>query len=157
MRFSFHPIASAKILVSLLILIPLPFSTTASAIRQDSSAPPSLNKMRSLAESQHEIIMILLQKKEFLQAEAEAAKIFEMNWPSNQEPILVKELLHIAGQFLHRDQPAIAVRLLDDSMKNFKAPISRAAIWKEKGYLFKSMNQNDKALECFREAHRLEK
>jgi tetratricopeptide (TPR) repeat protein len=157
MRLTFHYAASAKIALSFLISIWLLFAATALAVQQDNSAPPSLDKLRRLAESQHEIVMILLQKKEFPQAAAEASKIFEMNWPSSQEPILVKELLRITDQFLHLDQAATAVRLLDDNMKNFKAPASRAALWKEKGYLFKSMNQNDKALECFREAQRLEK
>jgi tetratricopeptide (TPR) repeat protein len=120
------------------------------------SPAQALGKIRSMAESQHEIVLLLIRKKDFAQAEAEACKIFDMNWPANEEPLLLKELLFLSDQFLREGQPAAGIRLLDSSMRAFKSSANQAAVWKEKGYLYKSMRDNDKALECFRTAQRLE-
>jgi len=116
-----------------------------------------LNKTRSVAESQHEIVMILIRKKEFDKAAEEANKIFKMKWPDDQEPVLLKELKGLADQFHLNQQSALAVRLLETNISIFKTVKSKAAIWKEKGYLLEKMGQHDKALDCFREAQRLEK
>jgi tetratricopeptide (TPR) repeat protein len=110
-----------------------------------------------MAEAQHEIVMLLLQKKDFTRATTEASKIFEMGWPEDQEPVLLRELLFFADQFLHHGEPALGIQLMETNAKSFKAVKSRVAIYKEKGYLYKEMSQNDKALDCFREAQRLEK
>jgi tetratricopeptide (TPR) repeat protein len=119
--------------------------------------PAELSKMLSFAESQHEIVVILIHKKEFNQALAEANKIFQLSWPPEKEMTLRKDLLYFADQFLHCGQAPLGVQLLSANLKAFKSSANRAAILKEEGYLFKSMNQGDKALDCFREAQRLEK
>jgi len=124
---------------------------------QATPQPTELSKMLSFAESQHEIVVILIRKKEFNQALAEANKIFQMGWPPEKELTLRKDLLYFADQFLHCGQAPLGVQLLSANLKAFKSNANRAAILKEEGYLFKSMNQGDKALECFREAQRLEK
>jgi hypothetical protein len=117
----------------------------------------SLKKMRSIAETQHEVVMLLMGKKEFSKAAEEAAKIFDMEWPVEEEPVLLKELLRLSDQFRHEDQASLGIQFLENNSKAFKTTPSRITIWKEKGYFYKSMNQTDKALECFREAQRLEK
>jgi len=116
-----------------------------------------LAKNLSMAESQHEIVMILLKKKQFTQAAVEADKIFQMDWPPDQEPRLLQELLGLSGQFLKYEQPALALQLLEKNGPSFKALKSQVALWKERGYLLKSMGQDDKALDCFRKAQELEK
>ncbi len=116
-----------------------------------------LDRIKSLAESQHEIVVLLLQKKQFDQALTEANKIFLMKWPADQEPLLLKELLRLSDRFMHTGQPALGIRLLEGNQKSFKSKTSQASIWKEKGYLLKNMGKSDQALECFREAQRLEK
>jgi tetratricopeptide (TPR) repeat protein len=133
-----------------LVLVPL------SRAEQSESPAPELGKIRSIAETQHEIVILLIRKKDYNQAASEAQKIFDMNWPSDQEPLLLRELLYLSDQFLHQEQPEIGLQLLNTNKKAFKTSSSQARIWKEKGYLFKKMNQEEKALECFREASRIE-
>jgi tetratricopeptide (TPR) repeat protein len=116
-----------------------------------------LGKTRSVAESQHEIVMILIRKKEFDKAAEEANKIFQMKWPEDQEPVLSKELIGFADEFHKDKQSALAVHLLETNLSMFKTVKSKAAIWKEKGYLLEKMGKHDEALDCFREAQRLEK
>ncbi len=113
-------------------------------------------KFRSMAESQHEIVVLLLGKKEFAQALAEANKIFEMKWPDDQEPLLLSELMKLSDKFLH-EQASYGLQLLDANQRRFKSVASQIAIWKEKGYMHKKLNEPDKALECFNQALKLEK
>ncbi len=115
-----------------------------------------LGRTRSVAETQHEIVMLLIKKKEYEKAATEAHKIFEMKWPQNQEPLLLHELLLISGQFLRRGQAPLGLQFIDSNSKCFKTTPSRIAILKERGYLYKSMNQDDKAYDCFRKAMALE-
>ena len=116
----------------------------------------SLGKLKSMAEAQHEIIMILIKKKEFEKAVSEANKIFDMRWPSDQEPLLLEEMLNLTRQFQQQGQAPLGVTLIERNMKIFKQKSSRAALLKEEGYLHKSLNQNDRALDCFRKARDLE-
>ncbi len=116
----------------------------------------ALQKTRSAAEAQHEIVMLLLNKNSFAQAAVEAGKIFSMQWPADQEPVLLKELLFLSDQFARRGQTKAGLQLLEDNQKAFRTTESRVAIWKEKGYLYKVLKDNDRALDCFREARRLE-
>ncbi len=148
----FPPVCAVVFLSAILAIS----ASIATANSQTESKPPDLSKVKSIAESQHEIVILLLEKKEFDNALTEANKIFQMSWPADQEPILLKELLYLSDRFLHKEQTALGLRLLETNQRMFKRKESQAAIWKEKGYLYKRMNQTDKALDCFREAQRLE-
>lgn len=116
-----------------------------------------LDKTRKIAESQHNIVMILIKKKEYPQAAEEANKIFQLKWPDDQEPLLLNELLGFADQFHSCHQLAIGVHLLESNISAFKTNRSKAEIWKAKGYLLERMGKHDEALASFREAQRLEK
>jgi tetratricopeptide (TPR) repeat protein len=140
-----------------LLLLGAAAMATAEGMPQAKPSDAALAKNLSMAESQHEIVMILLKKKEFTQAAAEADKIFQMDWPPKEEPRLLQELIGLSGQFLKYEQPALALRLLEKNGPSFKELKSQVAVWKERGYLLKSMGQDDKALECFRKAQELEK
>ncbi len=120
------------------------------------NAPASLEKIKSMAEAQHEIVMILIKKKEYEKAAIEANKIFDLKWPNDQEPLLLAELLNLAAQFQQQSQDLLGANLIDRNLKYFKKPSSQAALLKELGYLYKRMNQNDKALDFFRKARDLE-
>jgi tetratricopeptide (TPR) repeat protein len=143
-------------LTGLLLLVTAALAR-AEGIPQATPSDAVLAKYLSMAESQHEIVMILLKKKEFTQAAAEADKIFQMAWPPQEESRLLEELIGLSGQFLKYEQPALGLRLLEKNGPSFKALKSQVAVWKERGYLLKSMGQDDKALECFRKAQELEK
>ena len=116
-------------------------------------APASLEKTKSMAEAQHEIVVLLIQKKEYEKALAEANKIFDMKWPDDQEPLLVKELRNLTDQFLRSRSGAAGSEAY---RKEFQAvsrrSSSQAALLKEMGYLYKSLNQSDKAIECFQKS-----
>jgi tetratricopeptide (TPR) repeat protein len=137
-----------------MIVVGVPsFMPTAAA---QSNSQESLGKTKSLAETQHEIVMLLLKKKEYEKAAVEANRIFEMPWPESQEPLLLKELLILSDQFLRHGQAMLGLQIIEKNSKCFKKATSQAEILKEQGYLYKSLNQNDRALECFQKARELE-
>ena len=119
-------------------------------------SPVALDRTKSKAATQHEIVMLLIQKGEYEKALIEANKIFNMSWPDDQEPLLLKELLNVTGQFLKHRQASLGLELIDKNSKCFKTRSSQIAILKEQGYLYKSLNQTDKALEFFEKARKLE-
>jgi tetratricopeptide (TPR) repeat protein len=125
-----------------------------SAFQADASA--SLGKLKSMAEAQHEIVILLIKKQEYDQAAAEGNKIFDMKWPGDQEPLLLKELLNLADAFLQQGQAPSGLRLIERNSKYFRKTSSQASIFKEMGYLYKSLKQDDKAIEYFKKARNLE-
>jgi len=145
------PKAAPTALLMLLLLIILPI--TLWAYQGDTT---DLGKTKSIAEMQHEIVMLLIKKKDYDKALAEANKIFDMKWPQDQEPLLLKELIYLSDQFLRQGQGFLGLQLLERNSKRFKSIASQVAILKEKGYLFKSLGQDDKAIESFRRAQELE-
>lgn len=144
---------SAGILMLAFFAAALPI-TPLPAFQADTTA--SLGKMKSIAEAQHEIVLLLIRKQEYDKAAAEANKIFDMKWPADQEPLLLKELLNLADAFLQQNQAPLGLRLVERNSRLFKKASSQAAIFKEMGYLYKSLNQNDKAYEFFKKARDLE-
>jgi tetratricopeptide (TPR) repeat protein len=48
------------------------------------------------------------------------------------------------------------MQIIEKNSKFFKSVPSQIEILKEKGYLYKSMNQNERAIDCFRKAQELE-
>ena len=117
---------------------------------------PDRNQALSVAESQYQIVVIQIKQKRFDKAMEEANKIFQMKWPPDEEPRLLKSLQLLSSEFLHSGKPDFSVRLLDSNIGAFKDPKSKAAIMKDKGYLLEKMGEPERAIECFREAMRLE-
>jgi hypothetical protein len=115
-----------------------------------------LGNTKRIAATQHEYVMLLIKNKQYDQAEKEACKIFEMKWPDGQESLLLTELLVLSDQFLRHGQPSIGLHLIERNERSFKQTASQIAIFKEMGFLYKSLNQEDKALEYFRKAQELE-
>jgi tetratricopeptide (TPR) repeat protein len=149
---SYGRIAISVLLSAVLLAGTISF-TASSAGRPDSD---NWEKTRSAAESQHEIVMLLLSKKEYDNALAEANKIFDMRWPDSQEALLLKELLLLSDQFLKHSQARLGLQLINRNSRCCKSTSSQIEILKQTGYLYKSLNENDKALDCFRKARELE-
>lgn len=150
------PHASLRIVSGGLVLLLLAGAEPIALLSQRLDASPALGRTRSMAETQHEIVMLLIKKKEYSKAVSEARKIFDMKWPADHEPLLLRELLILSDQFLHHGKASFGLELIERNAKSFKATTSQIAILKEKGYLYKCLGQNDKALDSFREAKRLE-
>ncbi len=144
---------TAVVLLTILLTGVLPF-TALPAVQSDTGV--SLEKTKSMAEAQHEIVVILVKKKDYDKAAVEANKIFDMKWPDDQEPLLLKELRTLADLFLNAGQAPLGLKLIERNYGRFKKRSSQAALMKETGYLYKSLGQDDKAIDYFRKARDLE-
>jgi tetratricopeptide (TPR) repeat protein len=156
MKSPASPCMSEKSRAGILLFVLIAGIIPAAPLRGQSDSPAALGKAKSIAETQHEIVILLIRQKEFQKALAEANKIFELKWPDDQEPLLLKALLTISGEFVRQGQAAFGLQAIDGNSKFFKRLPSQVALWKEKGYLYKGMNQNEKAIDCFRKAQELE-
>lgn len=148
--------ASKMIPTGILILFLLAGMIPIRPLPASQSGDPALEKMKRMAEMQQEIVLLLIKKKDYAKAVVEADKIFEMKWPEDQEPLLVKSLLYLSDQFLNQGQATLGLQLVEKNSRSFKKTGSQAAVLKEKGYLYKSLGQVYKAIECFRQAQNLE-
>jgi tetratricopeptide (TPR) repeat protein len=153
---SAEPRVSGKITAGALLSMLLMGVMHLPALPHQSDSAASLGRTKSIAETQHEIVMLLIKKKEYEKAASEANKIFDMKWPEDQESLLLKELLILSDQFLNSGQAEVGLRFINTNSKCFKKASSRIAILKEMGYLCKSLDQNDRALEYFQQARELE-
>ena len=147
---------SRRITAQSLLLVWLAGVISVAPVPAFQSDPAAVAKLKSMAEAQHEIVLLLMKKQEYEQALTEANKIFDMKWPSDQEPLLLKELLNLADQLLNQGQAQAGIRVIERNSKHFKKTSSQAGILKEMGYLYKSLKQDDKAFEYFRKARDLE-
>lgn len=112
-------------------------------------------KNRKIAAAQHEMVLILIKKKEYAKAAEEANKIFQLSWSDDEESLLKTELLRFSDLFHHSEQNVIALQLVERNLARFKSPAIRADILKQQAYLLELMGEHDKAIDCLRESNRL--
>jgi tetratricopeptide (TPR) repeat protein len=122
-----------------------------------SSSRDAIQRLKSMAEEQHEIVMALLREKRYRDASREANQIFNLGWPESEEPLLLKELLNLSDQFLRHGQTELSLQIIERNSHFFKRNSSRIEILKEQGYLYKDLGQDDRSLDCFQKARDLER
>jgi tetratricopeptide (TPR) repeat protein len=138
-----------SVLAAWLVFV-IPLSLSSPAIQNS-----DLARTRKIAEAQHDIVIILIKKKEFAKAAEEANKIFQMNWPEDQEQVLKDELLRFSDLLRHNGEVTIALQLINANLALFKTPKIRADVLKDKAFLLECLGQHDEALQTYREVTRL--
>ncbi len=114
--------------------------------------PMNWDKIRSIAESQHEIVILLIKEQKFDQAVEEAKKIFYLPFPREKHGLLVEEAKEISDGLIHYKQNELALQVLDEGLRSVQPPDLQADLYKEKAYLYKKMGKNEEAMFCFRKA-----
>lgn len=117
----------------------------------------SWDEVRHIAETQHEILLLLIEKKEFDKIPKVAGEIFRLPFPAEQEHLVVKEVEIITDALLHHNQLALAHQILDDALKCVKTNRSRSQIHREKAFVFKKEGKADAAMAEFEKSVKLEK
>ena len=119
-------------------------------------AQNSWEEIREIAGSQHEIVMLLIEEKEFDQVPTAARKIFEMQFPDNQHHLFVKEAEILTDALLQHNQTQIAHQLIEMARNAVKANKHKAALYREQAYVYKKEGNRDAAMECFQKSIELE-
>lgn len=135
------------LLTTLLLASPLWIPT-----RQD-----NWEEVRVIAETQHEIVLLLIEKEEFDKVPQAAREIFRLHFPANQEHRIVKEAQILTSALLQHNRTDIAHQIVTDAMNCVKTPQSKAELHKEQAFIFRREGKNDEALKEFEESLKLEK
>jgi hypothetical protein len=120
------------------------------------SQAESWEKTRHLAEVQHEIVMLLIEKGEFEKVPQAATEIFQMNFPQDQEHLILVEVEILVDALIHHKQITVAHQVVDSALKCKITSKSKAQLHREKGYLFKQEGKTEQALESFQMSKKLE-
>ena len=117
----------------------------------------SWERARTVAEAQHEIVMLLIKGKQFDKALQASQEIFSLRFPYNQEHLFVTEGQNLSGALYDHQQYELAQALLDQALRAVNSNNSKALLYKEKAYLCKQEGKTDEAMEFFEKAIELEK
>src|SRR5438876_7812660 len=139
----------------------LSFEAPAAFERQASSAVPlddyPVKQLLSIAESQHEIVTLLIKQGQYQRVAPEMKKIFELNLPEKYEEAVAQSASLVAGMLVERQQFGIAHEVVNEALKRARLNENRAALFKVEGYVYKSECNLEKALESLEKAVQLER
>ncbi|HUV12968.1 MAG TPA: hypothetical protein VMY18_04940 [Acidobacteriota bacterium] len=114
-------------------------------------------RTRAVAETQHEIIMLMIEKKQFVQIPDAAEKIFQLEFPEGHESLFVREAQILTDALLHHQEFVVAHQVMDIAIKCARTDKVKARIFREKAYLFKKEDNSEEALRYFEESLELER
>lgn len=120
-------------------------------------AQSNWEEIREIAGSQHEIVMLLIEKEDFMQIPAAAQRIFEMQFPDEHQHLLVKEAEILTDALLQHNQTQIAHQVIEMARDAVRANKHKAALYREQAYVYKKEGNADAAMECFQKSIELEK
>jgi len=112
---------------------------------------------RHLAEAQHEIVMLLIEKGEFEKVPQAANEIFQLSFPEDQERLVLIEVEMLVDALVHHKQIIVAHKVVDLALGCEITAKSKAQLHREKGYLFKMEGKAEEALKSFEKSKELEK
>lgn len=114
-------------------------------------------RTRSIAEAQHEIVMLLIKGEEFNKVLKASQEIFSLKFPFDQEHLFVTEGRILAGALNDHHQFELAQALLDLALQAVNSRSAKALLYKEKAYLCTKEGKDEEAMKFFQRALELEK
>jgi tetratricopeptide (TPR) repeat protein len=114
-------------------------------------------RTRSIAEAQHEIVMLFIKGEEFNKVLNASQEIFSLSFPYAQEPLFVTEGRILAAALSDLQQYELAQALLDQALEAVNSNRSKALLYKEKAYLCTKNGKDEEAMKFFEKALELEK
>lgn len=109
-----------------------------------------------MARSQHEVLVLLVEKGRYDDVPAEFQKILDLHFEGRQEQLVVDEVLVISDLLARRGKQTVALKVADMALSALREKVSRARLFKEKGFIYKQMGQDDKAMAMFEKGRELE-
>ncbi len=116
-----------------------------------------LRQMLSIAETQHEIVKVLIEQGRFDRVLPEMRKIFDLKLPDKYESNVAQSASLIANALVESRQFALAHAVLDEAQKRMRQNENKASLLKIQAYVYKSEGNLDKALEALEKAVELER
>jgi len=120
------------------------------------TAQDDWEKTRSIAEAQHEIVMLLIKNKQYDKVLPASKKIFALNFPPAREYQLVDHARLASASLSDQKNFTLAQQLLDEALKAVHTNKSKATLYKEKALICSKNGQDGQAMKFLEEAVRLE-
>ena len=115
-----------------------------------------LANRRAIAKSQHDLLVLLIEKGEYARVPGALQKILDLRFEGPQEKLVVDEILILSEMLMQRDQGQMCLRLVDMGLRVLRRKSSLARLFKEKGMIYNRLGQSDKAMEMLKRAVALE-
>ena len=125
------------------------------AIGGSASAEAAADRM-AIAQAQHDMLVLLIDKGEYDKVPAEFQKILDLRFTDADEQKVVSEVLILSDLLVKKSQAKVSLRLVDMGLGSLKEKDSLVKLYKEKGFLYKTMGQPEKAMEMFEKVKALE-
>lgn len=120
-------------------------------------AQETWEEIRPIAEAQHEILLLLIEKREFEKIPEVANELFKLRFPENEEHRVVKEAEILNDALLHHNQTEIAHEIISQALNCVTTPKAKAQLHRERAYVYKQEGKGDLAMEQFEISLQLEK
>jgi tetratricopeptide (TPR) repeat protein len=124
------------------------------AILGQSAPGPSVDdatlRLLSIAESQHEIIQLLIQKGDFKRAMQEFRVIMDLRLPLRFEEALMKETVIVARKLYDRGQKEMAYQVLEIGFRQLQVTENKARVLNVKAGMLKNDGRLEEAIETYR-------
>ena len=111
------------------------------------------SKLR-FAATQHEIISIMLQEKDYAGALSEFRRILALGL--EQETPLVQEAWLVVDRLMAFRQYSFALQVIDDTLEEIEKPQNRFTLLMLKGKVYKQEGRMSEAVRVYREAQKLQ-
>ena len=148
-------------LITLVMLVPpsVPAAKAAPLQRVVTGEPSEqeIEQMRSIAESQFEIVKILIKQGRYDRVLPEMKKIYDLNLTEKYEQATAESASLAANLLLERRQFDLALQILDTAFGHMRRNDNRAALLKVMAFVYKSEGNLDKAMELLTRAVELER
>ena len=139
----------------LFVVTALWLAFTPALLAQDSSAARNTEegKLR-FAATQHEIIAIMLQEKDYAGAVSEFRRILALDL--RQEMPLVQEAWLVVDSLMASRQYSFAHQVIDDTLEEIEIPQNRFTLLMLKGKVYKEAGRMSEAVRVYRKAQKLQ-
>ncbi len=124
---------------------------------QNQAADPRVERLLSLAETQYEIVKLLIEQGRFERVLPEMRKIYELNLPIRYDEAVAKSAGLIAHLLVESKQSALAHEVLNEAFPRIRETQNKASLLKIQAYVYKSEGKLEAALETLERALALEK
>ena len=111
------------------------------------------SKLR-FAATQHEIISIMLQEKDYAGALSEFRRILGLGL--EQEMLVVQEAWLVVNRLMASRQYSFALQVIDDTLEEIETPKNRFTLLMLKGKVYKEEGRLSEAVRVYREAQKLQ-
>ena len=145
--------AGKKILSMLGVLLVvglLIFISAVPVVAQRNNIDSRVLKKLSIAETQHEIVQLLIEKGDYKKAVKEVKTIFDLKLPAQYDEAVFKEIVIVAKKLYDKGQRDLAYYVIDDGYKALNTTEYKAKTLNVKAALLKKDGKIEEAIEVFK-------